>query len=236
MLVPTHIISVIADCADWADNQAREDLINGVIVTENDYTSNFTSSLRREINRRKISGLTAHVQVLSPKVERKAGADGCIIFKSRTHFKIGIFEAKWPRLSMCSNSWDFLQKGKSHFDQQLSKQSKLTNCAVWEMFYSEEPYGQNPTFPPFGSSCVWHDDALVASAARNHAMPWNDAELRALLANNFQSVGSIVTTICECIKGKELPINVLSNWLSDLRIGGQATIVKFNGPVDQRDV
>ena len=46
MLVPTHIISVIADCADWADNQAREDLINGVIVTENDYTSNFTSSLR----------------------------------------------------------------------------------------------------------------------------------------------------------------------------------------------
>jgi hypothetical protein len=105
MLAPPNVIYEVVGCAEWADRLVRADLIQGFVVNENDYTSNFTSALRREINSRSIPGLAAHSQVLTPTVERQTGTDGCIIFRNKTNFKIGLFEAKWPRLSTHTNCW-----------------------------------------------------------------------------------------------------------------------------------
>jgi hypothetical protein len=51
MLFPEHIIESIEGCVEWADRLTRTDLAAGIVVTENDYTSNFTAALRREIAR-----------------------------------------------------------------------------------------------------------------------------------------------------------------------------------------
>ena len=80
MLALPHIIDEIEGCAEWADRLVSSDLISGIVVSENDYTSNFTSALRREVNSRNLPGISAHSQVLTPRVERKTGTDGCIIF------------------------------------------------------------------------------------------------------------------------------------------------------------
>lgn len=229
MLAPSNVIEIIVGCAEWADRLVRADLIKGFIVTENDYTSNFTGALRREINSRAIPGLVAHTQVLTPAFERKTGTDACIIFRNRNSFKVGLFEAKWPRLSTHTNCWDSLQisTSKSHFDSQLDRQHALPGSAIWEMFYSEEPYGANPLFPDYGSSCVWHADAFAVSSARTQTSPWTDTELTSLLTTKKQSIGDIVRSICKCIEGKPYPADMMQNHLQELGIKGKVLVISL---------
>jgi hypothetical protein len=229
MLATSSVIDQVVGCAEWADRLVRADLINGFIVTENDYTSNFTSGLRREINSRAIPGLVAHTQVLTPAVERRTGTDACIIFRNRDTFKVGLFEAKWPRLSTHTNCWDSLQKStsKSHFDSQLDRQRTLSGSAIWEMFYSEEPYGANPFFPEYGSSCVWHADAFAISSARSQAAPWTDAELTALLAAKKHAIGDVVRSICECSEGLAQPVDMMQSHLRELGIKGKVLVISL---------
>ncbi|MEG2802933.1 hypothetical protein [Stenotrophomonas sp.] len=230
MLAPHHLIAVVEECAQWADRLVRADLIRGYVVTENDYTSNFTCALRREINSRCIPGLVAHSQVLTPKVERQTGTDACIIFRNNDFFKVGLFEAKWPRLSTHANCWDSIQKStsKSHFDSQLKRQHGISNAAIWEMFYSEEPFGVNPHFPEHGSACIWHRDACAVSSARTQTMPWTDAELTALLSANMLSIGDIVRAICECTEGQRYPADAMQSHLLDLGIKGDILVVDLS--------
>lgn len=229
MLAPTSIIDEVAGCAEWADRLVRSDLIQGFVVTENDYTSNFTSALRREINSRSIPGLSAHSQVLTPTAERKTGTDGCIIFRNKSQFKIGLFEAKWPRLSTHKNCWDSLQKNtsKSHFDDQLQRQKSLSSFAIWEMFYSEQPYCENALFPDFGSSCVWHADALRVSSSRSSSSPWTDAELTAMLSAKGRGIGEIVHSICKCTHGQALSTNKMPGLLSEFGIKGKVLVISL---------
>lgn len=234
MLAPAQLIYEVASCAEWADRLVRADLIQGFIVTENDYTSNFTSALRREINSRNIPGLAAHSQVLSPSVERNTGTDGCIIFRNNDQLKVGLFEAKWPRLSTHTNCWDSLQKStsKSHFDDQLERQKSLSGYAIWEMFYSEEPYGVNPLFPHYGSSCVWHADAISVSSSRSSASPWQDAELTTMLSAYGKRIGEIVTAICNCTHGRVYSTNEMPGLLSELGLKGEVLVIQIGESYD----
>ena len=143
------------------------------------------------------------------------------------HFKVGLFEAKWPRLSTHTNCWDSLQKSTatSHFDSQLDRQHGLMSFAIWEMFYSEEPYGANPLFPQFGSSCVWHSDAFAVSSVRNHATPWDDTELTLLLGNYTNGIGHVVTSILECKQGLRYPADSMAEQLRELGIKGKVLVV-----------
>jgi hypothetical protein len=59
------------DCASWADRLVRTDLINGYIVSENDYTSNLTGALRREIDARRVDGLRASAGLESVATREK---------------------------------------------------------------------------------------------------------------------------------------------------------------------
>jgi hypothetical protein len=43
-------IKVITDSVYWADRMVRSDLVMGLIANENDYTSNLTCTIRRQIN------------------------------------------------------------------------------------------------------------------------------------------------------------------------------------------
>ena len=148
-------------------------------------------------------------------------------FRNKDHFKVGLFEAKWPRLSTHINYWDSIQKStaKSHFDSQLDRQSSLTSYAVWEMFYCEEPYGANQFFPHYGSSCVWHSDAVVASSTRNQAIPWDDTELTALLSASRRSVGHVVRSILECTEGRRYPVDSMEGQLRELGVKGKVLVI-----------
>ena len=209
MLFPPNIIFQLMCCARWADQLVRADLIHGFVVSENDYTSNFTCTLRREINARNIPGLTARVQVLNPRDEREIGADACIILQNSTQFKVSVFEGKWPRLCTHKNYWDSIQQssGVSHFHSQILRQKKYSSWfAIWEMFYCEFPFGKQPGyFPPLGSACVWHSDAYKATIARPNAnVPWTDLELQSLLGGCLLKIEDVIAAICLCSEGKPL--------------------------------
>ena len=158
MFLPNDIIENITQSAYWADRMIRSELSQGLIASENDYTSNLTSTFRRQINARAAPGLKATSYVLKPGVERSTGTDACIILSNTKEFKVCIFESKWPRLTTHRNYWDSLQNsGFSHFDEQLKKQASFSKYfAIWIMFYSEAEFGKQPTFMPKDvSSCVW---------------------------------------------------------------------------------
>jgi hypothetical protein len=203
MLFPANITDLVCHIIQSSDRQVRTDLHLGHIASENDYTSNFTGTIRRQINGAGQPGLQAQSHVLKPGVERKVGADACIIFANRIEFKVGIFEAKWPRLSTHTDNWDSVQVslGHSHFDSQLDRQAAwLAHFAVWEMFYMEHAFAQQPqAFPDYNSACFWHADAHAASSQRLRTARWRDHEL--LLLGPVHDVDHIVREICACRAG-----------------------------------
>lgn len=203
MLYPHNVLQFLIQAAHWADREVRTDLQLGYIAGENDYTSNFTGTLRRKINAANMTGLQATSFVLNAALERQFGADACIVFANDTEFKIGLFEAKWPRLTTRVDYWDALQRssGISHFDSQLARQAVLLpRFAIWEMFYMEHPFGAGPPrFPMHGSACFWSKDVQPVSAGRTQTSPWTDAELLALAP--VHDIGHIVGEICRCHVG-----------------------------------
>lgn len=233
MLFPSNIIDTISDCVSWADRLTKSDLIAGVIVTENDYTSNFTAALRREIAARSIPNLKARIQVLNPSAERGNGVDGCIIFSNTKEFKAGMFEAKWPRLTTNRNSWDSIQRssGISHFDEQLKRQTVAarSGIAVWEMFYSEHDFGEQPKFmPEHGSACVSHERAYAASKKRvDKGKPWSDEELEALLLGESLDTATVVRQMCECKRGTAMPEQNYATALSNFGPPKEALVLSY---------
>jgi hypothetical protein len=230
LLFPVPLINQIQDCAEWADRLCRTDLIEGVIVSENDYTSNFTSAFRREINSRGIPGLKATIQVLNPSAERSLGADACIIFENDREFKASIFEAKWPRLSTHVNCWDSKQKltGMSHFHDQLTRQHMQRQyTAVWEMFYLEHPFGRQPPYLPNEvSACVWHDNAFAASGVRpNLTEPWTDDDLTQLLKLHCLTIADVVGQICSCQRGIPMPLGLYQKAFGDASLPYNALVI-----------
>lgn len=210
MLFPPLVVDNIAQSAYWADRTIRSELSQGIIAGENDYSSNLTSQFRRQINARALSGLRATSYLLKPSVERKIGADVCIILSNTTHFKVCVFEGKWPRLSTHRDCWDSVQKssGLSHFDDQLLRQSLVSKAfAVWEMFYCEYAFTKQPAFMlDHVSSCVWHEHAFAASQVRpDNNIPWTDVELSTLLGAHGTRIDQLIREVCACTKGVLIP-------------------------------
>ena len=97
-----------------------------------------------------------------------------------------------------------IASGLFHFSDQLERQ-KLINggVAVFEMFYCEYNFGQQPKFMyPKLSSCVWHDDAEVFRQNRkcpNHE--WSQRDLENLLNKDSTNIMNIMTEFGKCNKG-----------------------------------
>ncbi|MGE6322724.1 hypothetical protein ACQKEF_21045 [Pseudomonas oryzihabitans] len=233
MLFPLDIIRKIKHCAYYADRLTRTDLIEKYVVSENDYTSQFTSAFRREINALAQPGLSATIKLLDSSAERAVGADACVIFENGREIKVGIFEAKWPRLSTHVNCWDSKQKstGRSHFDSQLSRQNLLhPEIAIWEMFYCEYPFKDQPSFmPDYVSACVWHDDAFNFSLSRTRSVqPWNDEELKTLLETCTVTIAEIIEEICCCHRGVPVPKGSEKKLFGDLGLPYSALIISYD--------
>ena len=71
------------------------------------------------------------------------GCDVAIIFKSGNEVKIGMFEAKFPRLNKSRDDWDNKNTHKiSRFTSQLERQNRWENdVVIWEMFFNDKKVG-----------------------------------------------------------------------------------------------
>ena len=207
--LPPNQLSELINFAMEADREVRSELAKGLIKDENDYTSNFTGSLRRTINKSSVSGLSAKAFLLPTVVERKIGADAAIILTHGDESKIAVFEAKWPRFATTGYLWDSRQQsgGGSHFSHQLNRQRRWRpQLAVFEMIYCEYAVGKNPSFlDSVGSSCIWHDDAIAFSGQRvDPTILWTQAELQSLLTNKRQSTSQVFEEFGLCNQGKPI--------------------------------
>lgn len=196
--------------AKLSDKEIRSDLIRGYIANENDYTSNFTGAFRRHINSHSRSGLSATSFLLPPSAERIMGCDATIIISSNHYCKVVTFEAKYPRISQPVKSWDYAQtaNGLSHFSDQLERQRIFSDdVAIFEMFYCELPFKKQPYFmADYGSTCVWHDDAVNHDSTRNKkGKIWTSTELQEMLKKRSYTIDEILCDVCLCNQGRVLP-------------------------------
>lgn len=208
-LLPSNQISELRHFCFLSDMEIRSDLIIGFIANENDYTSNFTGALRRNINSYSRTGLRATSYLLTPREEQTTGCDAAIIIQTGNVGKILLLEGKWPRLSAPHHAWDWKQtsSGLSHFSDQLSRQADFANrYAMVEMFYSEHPFDSQPPYmQPYGSSCVWHRDAMVHDKSRpSSPKVWSQAELISMLKNGTHSIADVIEEVCLCHEGTQL--------------------------------
>lgn len=234
-MFPAHIIDAIKNSAYWADRAVRSDLACGYIANENDYTSNFTSEFRRQINARAIVGLKATSFLLPAAYERKFGVDACIILSNSEDAKICLIEGKWPRFHGRPNSWDYKQASSdiSHFTTQIERQRWFSSSvAIWEMFYCGHEFGGQPApFRKFVSSCVPHSYAYAYLHKR--LLPeavWKDADLIELISSvpkNETRVDLLIERVCSCKFGKKLPINDLKGFLGNMQAPMQILSIVF---------
>jgi hypothetical protein len=182
------------------------------IKDENDYTSNFTSALRRNINSYSRSGLSATSFLLQHGEEREIGADAAIILSRGRESKVAVFEAKWPRFATPNYAWDYEQTatGLSHFSDQLERQRRWHDqFAVFEMFYCESPLGSQASFHnAHGSSCVWHADVQEFRAKRtNPDEVWTQDELKTLLQGKQVDIREVMNKFGQCSVGKLIQLS-----------------------------
>lgn len=207
---------IVAKYCYRADKKCRKELYIGNIANERDYVSNLMQLIRSfflfRFWRHKI-----YAYVLNGSLEQQFGCDAIIIFKKKNKVKIGMFEAKYPRvINDPSYSWDKLNKTTrlSHFSEQIEKQHLIfSDVAVWEMFFLEEDSGI--AFPPFdlyGSSCIWHQDAHnYMNTHGKRTVIWNNSDLNSLLKKNCTNLYQIIFDILCCKKGVKKDINLSSN-------------------------
>ncbi|WP_150046225.1 hypothetical protein [Methylomonas rhizoryzae] len=205
-------IDEISYFAYISDKEIRSDLCRNYITSENDYTSNFTGALRRNINSHTKTGLQATSYLLEPRLERQIGCDAAIIICSKGESKIAVFEAKWPRLATKNYQWDHAQTstGLSHFSDQLERQ-KQHKCilAVFEMFYCEFTPNTQPKYMQNEvSSCIWHDDAI--SFKNSRGIPdsiWDQQDLVSMLQSVNLNVEDILKQVCLCQAGTPISMS-----------------------------
>lgn len=230
-LTPTQIQD-LAHLAYISDREIRSDLVIGMIKDEDDYTSNFTGALRRNINCYSKTGIKATSYALPSAIEQAVGCDATIIIQANGYTKVALFEAKWPRFSKKYYAWDYNQtsKGLSHYSDQLDRQSlQASNFAIFEMFYCEYPFNTQPShMQGEGSSCVWHHDAINYKNARaNPDAIWIHADLDGLLQKGNLSIAEILIEVCSCNQGTPIAKGDASNTIQEFRMSGNILVLEF---------
>lgn len=201
-------INELAEMANTSDRFARMELANGVITSEDDYTSAFVTRFRDLVERYSTSGLSATSFRLPKPAETAFGCDAAIVLQSNDETKVAIFEAKWPRWDIPQYPWDSFQRSSrtSHFSHQLDRQARASGeMAKFEMFYSES-LGGNGTQPLLsnGSTCVLHSDALGFKNSRPIPTSiWSQHDLADMLRQKPRyGVGEIVRDFARCLHGE----------------------------------
>lgn len=233
-LLPRDQLLELVHLATLSDKETRSDLAGGFIKDENDYTSNFTGSLRRNINTYSQTGLSAISFLLTHGEERECGADAAIILSRGSQSKVAIFEAKWPRFKSPGYAWDYAQtaSGLSHYSDQLARQRKWPHMfAVFEMFYNEYAFGTQPPFlDQEGSSCVWYEDADSFKAGRtNPDAVWSQDDLKTLLKAKQTTIGGVMAAFGLCTKGQPIHMAEPEAVGREFRLPRQVLAIKATG-------
>jgi len=216
-----------------SDREIRSDLSIGMISDENDYTSNFTGTLRRNINSYSRTGIKAKSYTLPKNIEQTVGCDATIIIQSNGYSKVVMFEAKWPRISVPGTRWDYPQKstGLSHFSDQLDRQSLYCpQFAIFEMIYCEYPFGKQPAYMQSNvSSCIWHDDAMKFKMNRTRQDSiWSQKDMISMLQNGNIKVSEIIDNVCKCNNGQPIPIHDALGIIQEFQIAGDVLVINFD--------
>ena len=193
----------IARLFRFFDATCRQDLSTRRILSERDYVSNLAAHIRyphgavlsprllsagKFLNKGRIfhTGSPRFVSVTSaPNIEQEYGCDSIIIFsfdlgKGRILHRVGMYEAKWPRLkknsTLIANGWDDIgwkpinkkrvppppKIYKSRFTNEVLRQQALihSGVVVWEQFFCQQNVLYwDASFRMYGSTCVWHKHA-----------------------------------------------------------------------------
>jgi hypothetical protein len=210
---------IISDLFYTLDTSVRNDLYQNRIADERDYVSrlvthfNYPFGIFNKFYFNQIKFQSKWFsKVNSSDNERKFGCDSMIVFKVDKKLKVGLFEAKWPRIIKDPNyQWDYAQKKnkESHFTNQIIRQSNWTNhAAIWEMFFYEEKVGTlNNPFDKNASTCIRHSHAnsLVSSMPSLQTI-WNNNDLISLI----QSAQSTSSSISEETNIKQIIFDILT--------------------------
>lgn len=98
---------MIKDFFSVADSHMLNKLKRGIVVDENDCTSQFTSAVREQFPNHFPITIKAYSQKLPATIEQEWGVDGVILLVDHelNQGKICLFEAKIDR-----RNWDYIQK------------------------------------------------------------------------------------------------------------------------------
>jgi hypothetical protein len=204
------------------DQSVRDDLNKGFITSERDYVSNLTSGIRHAWGWLGFRAV-CYARSLKGNEENWLGCDALIVLRSGAEVKVGLFEAKWPRLAKDRYKWDYLQADRflgtmeSHFTNQLNRQRGWhRQAAIWELFILEHLTGDEPPyFDASGATCVWHSTAYkFDSHRRKSGRIWDRDELKKLLEydhrrapNPDNNLRDILAKICACRAGSKIVVN-----------------------------
>jgi hypothetical protein len=208
-------IKLVAASAYKVDENCRLELNTRVISDERDYVSNLTKGIRDYWQFSRLPHFL-HSQTLPRPQESKFGCDAAIVVRYDNKAKVCLFEAKWPRLSDESHSWDSLQQRTkiSHFSDQLRRQQRWSReAAIWELFIHEHAFGDQPNgHEGSASTCIWHRDAFpFDNTYRNVKDLWTDSDLTTLVSDYVRShsknLYSVIDQACRCQHGEYIRIN-----------------------------
>lgn len=202
-----RIADFIAIHCMYIDIQCREELRNGVIVSERDYVSTLSTRIRDRIGLE----FSCYAQTLRQGIETENGVDGLIMFKFINEIKIGWYEAKWPRVTEADYRWDRVPTGHdmSHFSEQILKQNRWSGTlALWEMFFNDGTDGfESPPYQNFGSSCVWHENAFDFMLREGIFFNrWTTEDLKQMLQLNCINFYTVIYEMLCCKRGKKIKV------------------------------
>jgi len=203
--VNRSVAKKVAEIIYRVDKNCRIDLNNKFIAHEDNYTASFTTRLYDVFQTMGFTGYCLG-RVLNKREERDFGCDGIFVFRCKKNFKIGLFEAKWPRFNIKLNySWDKkiakkLGRKWSHFSDQLKRQNGWRGVAIWEMFYDNRyPGNVSGSYDKYGSSCIWHDEAYNYYKKNITQNAWKNKDIDKLKKINIYKV---VESILTCKHGQ----------------------------------
>jgi hypothetical protein len=219
---------VVADLFYTLDKQVRYDLAQQRIADERDCVARLVSNFTHPFGLFNQYGLGYlrfqskwFARVNDSYHEQTFGCDSMLVFRVGNQLKVGLFEAKWPRLIRNpSYGWDYAQEStkQSHFTDQIRRQAAWTGqAAIWETFFLEAPVGtSHASFDLQGSTCVRHNLAaqLVATQPNTLNVRWNNADLDALVqlaqggalpVNSVANLQHIIFDMLTCQFGQPIP-------------------------------
>lgn len=208
------LLQNIPGVAYTIDYRCRRDLCTRTLNDERQYVAALTTRMRDHVERLGVPFLF-HAQALDATQERLLGCDAALLFHLDEGIKVGLFEAKWPRLLTSRYSWDRAQgrTSVSHFTDQLLRQSRVgSHVAVWELLMLEASPGQRHVgFDIWGATCLWHAEADAFNRTRSTPQAvWSQDDARGLarsVKRRRKNLGTCVRRLVDCSVGSPVAVS-----------------------------